>query len=348
MNVKISVIVPAFNVERYIEKTLESLVKQTLEEIEIIVVDDGSTDGTQEILMRYQQAYSDKLRIFTIENEGVSHARNVGVRHAKGEYVMFVDSDDYIAPNMCELLFEQASKYRDDLVVCNRYDVYDEKIVERECNLSLEHGPLVSHPEEYLNITPFPWDKLYKKDLFLQVGFKEGIRFEDLLAIFLIATKAKSISVVKEPLYYYRRTSVGGFLNSLTEETLDIITAFDTLIATLKKEQLYETYETQLEYMCIRHFCARYQTFFSMKEKGSLSLKCRLIDETQQFLEKQFPNWRENPYIFKCKDENVVRHFKYYQNAKKLKSYVRIRHMIPNWLLKGIKSGLKLCKKATA
>ena len=120
--IKVSVIVPVFNGELYIQKCVESLLKQTLKEIEIIVVNDGSTDNTLNIVSQYQDS---RLKVISIKNQGQGKARNIGVQEAKGRYLGFVDSDDYIKEDMFEELYECANKKQADLVICpyHRVDI---------------------------------------------------------------------------------------------------------------------------------------------------------------------------------------------------------------------------------
>ena len=105
---KVSIILPVYNVEKYLSACLDSLLAQTLEEIEIVAVNDGSTDGSLQILQAYQSLNPEKLFIFSTENHGVSRARNYGFAHSHGEYVWFVDSDDFVEPDACRLLYEKA------------------------------------------------------------------------------------------------------------------------------------------------------------------------------------------------------------------------------------------------
>ncbi|MDF2845396.1 MAG: CDP-glycerol:poly(glycerophosphate) glycerophosphotransferase [Herbinix sp.] len=124
-NFKISIIMPVYNVERYLRACLESVVNQTLEGVEIIVVNDGSKDNSISILNEYEKKHSDRMKVFTTENHGVSHARNYGLARATGEYILFVDSDDFIEKDMCEKLYHKAIRDNNDIVICGRYNVYE-------------------------------------------------------------------------------------------------------------------------------------------------------------------------------------------------------------------------------
>ena len=127
-NVKISVIVPVYNVERYLSACMDSLVNQTMEDIEIIAVNDGSPDNSLAILEDYQERYPQKVQVLSIENHGVSYARNYGADHASGEYLLFVDSDDYVDVRMCELMYRKAKKDHNDVVICNKNSLYESNL----------------------------------------------------------------------------------------------------------------------------------------------------------------------------------------------------------------------------
>ena len=122
-NIIISIIVPVYNVERYIEKCVESIISQTFRNIEIIIVDDGATDRSG-VIADQLATRDQRIRVIHKQNGGLSSARNEGVVHAKGKFLMFIDSDDYIAPNMCEVLYKHAIDNSCDLVECGVNKVY--------------------------------------------------------------------------------------------------------------------------------------------------------------------------------------------------------------------------------
>lgn len=121
---KISIVIPVYNVEKYLRTCLDSVVNQTFKDIEIVIVNDGSKDGSLDILKEYESRYPKLITVYSTENRGVSHARNYGIARSHGEYLLFVDSDDYIEPDMCEKLYEKASKDNNDIVICKYYDIY--------------------------------------------------------------------------------------------------------------------------------------------------------------------------------------------------------------------------------
>ena len=300
---KISIIIPVYNVERYLRTCLDSVVNQTLDGIEIIAVNDGSTDNSLKILEEYQSKYSDRMKVFSTENRGVSHARNYGLARASGDYIQFVDSDDFIELDMCEKLYNKAKENDYDLVICGRYNVYEREHI-NELNkeapklIYLNRGfTLQDNKYEFAQILPFPWDKLFKRKLLEGMEFPEKMRFEDLVFVYKVCCRVKSVGIVDEPLYNYRRTSQGGFLQSFSEQTLDIVKAFRLVIDYMKENGYLDMYHDEIEFICARHFIYRYPALFKGTNKGKLAIKKKIIIETQNFLDTEFPNWRNNHYL---------------------------------------------------
>ncbi len=238
-DIKVSIVIPIYNVEKYLRQCLDSVCGQTLKEIEVIAVNDGSTDGSVQILKEYEERYPDILHVYHIENQGVSHARNFGVTKAAGEYILFVDSDDFVATSTaCELLYNKAVEGGDDIVLCKYYDVREKTLTKKlirtkskSYNISYESDFNVHENKfELIHISPFPWDKLYKRELIAKYPFPQGLRFEDLAIMYPVICDAQRIGVIKKRLYNYRRASTTSFLNSLNEHTLDIIPALSLMV----------------------------------------------------------------------------------------------------------------------
>ena len=333
---KISVIVPVYNVERYLRTCLDSLINQTLEDIEIIVVNDGSPDNSLSILKEYEHNYASKVCVYSIENHGVSYARNYGADRAKGEYLLFVDSDDYVEPQMCELLYKKAAEDGNDLVLCNRNNIYESQagrdIVDPNDMMTAgQNFTIAQYPFELCWLSPFPWDKLVRRQLFYDIRFPENIRFEDLAYVLKLACMATSIGVVRAPLYNYRRTTTGGFLNSFSEATLDIVKAFENVMEFMKEHQFEMCYRDELAYVCTRHFFFRYPALFSNRE-SDLKLKKRMVNETHDFLDQNFPGWQNNHYLKYSSSAEIRKHRTLYYNRKKLLTAVTINKFIPQRL----------------
>ncbi|NUU67350.1 glycosyltransferase [Enterobacteriaceae bacterium BIT-l23] len=206
--VKVSVIVPVFNVEKYVEKCMDSLLNQTLTDIEIIIVNDGSTDRSGEIVQRYIRQYNN-IKYVEQENKGLSEARNAGVRYAEGEYLAFLDSDDWVKADAYEILYNKAIINNDDIVCCGFYMSFENGAAQREYITSKEYNsvePLIEF-EIFRHIKVAAWDKLYNREFFIRSGIRypAGLWYEDTAVSVPLLLKAKKISVISRPLVYYRQ-----------------------------------------------------------------------------------------------------------------------------------------------
>ncbi|HKL79707.1 MAG TPA: CDP-glycerol glycerophosphotransferase family protein [Mobilitalea sp.] len=350
-NYKISIILPVYNVERYLSQCVDSIFEQTLPDIEVIAVNDGSTDQSLKILEKYQKIYPDRVKIYSISNSGVSHARNYGIDRARGEFILFVDSDDFLELDMCEKLFYKAKKDGNDIVICGRYNVYEKEHIgqymkETAGTMLINRNFKLSDCKfELAHISPFPWDKLFKRELLSGIYFPENLRFEDLVFSYEAACKAECIGVVEEPLYNYRRTRQGGFLNSFTEQTLDITRSFDLMFDYMKKNGYWETFHDELEYICTRHLLFRYGSLFKRENKGKLKLKKQIIRETQDFLDDNLPNWRKNHYLRYSAAPELKKKLKLYTSRGKLLRMAFIREYTPNAIVQVFKHGRNFTEK---
>ena len=194
----ISIIVPVYNVERYLRRCLESLIRQNYDEIEIIVVDDGSTDKSGEICDDFAEK-DKRVRVFHKKNGGLSDARNFGIKKAKGEIIAFVDSDDYVSECFVGDLYEMMVGDDADVVTCG----YDSVKPKRE-TISGEDAT-IRLLTELENIDILAWNKLYKKNLFVMndIWFPKNKKHEDLLTIYKILSMARRVSYLDESLYCY-------------------------------------------------------------------------------------------------------------------------------------------------
>ena len=164
---KISLIVPCYNVEKYLSRCLDSLVSQTLQEIEVICINDGSPDRCIDILQNYKKEYPDKIVVIDKKNEGVWRGRQDAIALAKGEYIGFVDSDDYVAPDMCESLYRCASDNGADIAVSGFYrvDADSGKVLNEEMTDARKAFSVKSDPVQLLQLNGAPWNKIFKAHL---------------------------------------------------------------------------------------------------------------------------------------------------------------------------------------
>ena len=194
----ISIVIPVYNVEDFVGKCLGSVKKQRYENLDIVIVDDGSTDESSKICDEFAKNEK-RARVFHKKNGGLSDARNFGIKKAKGEIIAFIDSDDFVENNFINAMYREIEKKGVDIVVCG-YDTVRPKpkiISGKDATIKL----LVEQENEDVVV----WNKLYKKSLFIDnnIWFPEGKKHEDALTTYKILSKAKKISYLKEPLYHY-------------------------------------------------------------------------------------------------------------------------------------------------
>ena len=207
--VDVSIIIPVYNAAKYLAQCLDSVIDQTISSFEIIVINDGSTDKSYEILKEYKEKFP-KLIVINQENCGVSQARNTAVMMASGEYVGFVDSDDFIKRAMYEKMYKAAKQGNCDIVICNYilYNGVDHQKVVKEIDKDGCLGKVQALKKFLLNeIKAYSCNKLYKRELFTKnnITFPDLKLCEDTPVGFLLIAHSSKVSTVAEPLYYYRQ-----------------------------------------------------------------------------------------------------------------------------------------------
>lgn len=308
---KISMIIPVYNVEKYIDKCLKSVEKQTYKDSEIIIVNDGSTDNSLEIIEDYV-ARNKNFVCYTIENSGQGGARNFGLTKATGEYVVFLDSDDYIAENCLEKLVEAAEKNDSDIVVCNNYDVAEDgaAICLSESNIKNQTTSLSENPKILLN-RPCPWGKMFKRTLFENLGFVSRVWYEDLRLIPKLYPRASKITYIDDALFFYVQRQGSTMNNSNAVKNLDIIAAFDDLISYYKKEGIYNQYSEVFNYLIVEHIAVSTVTRVVLSEADE---KRCVLKKLQEYV-SQFEGLYSNPYMsFLDSNKKLILFF----NRKKL------------------------------
>ena len=205
--VKVSVIVPVYNMEKYLQQCLDSLLVQTLEDIEIICVNDGSTDSSAEILACYV-AKDERIKVINKPNGGLSSARNAGIRKAIGEYIGFVDSDDYIAPDFYEKLYQTAKRAHANIVATNIIKFNSEK---QWSFLTFEKFKSMDRLDKKYRLFNLPffcyvWNKIYNREKLLNANlwFREGELWEDMYFIHKALYYMGRVAVMSDSAYYYR------------------------------------------------------------------------------------------------------------------------------------------------
>ena len=285
----LSVIIPVYNVENYLNECLDSVINQTLEDMEIICIDDGSTDNSPHILKEYSKK-DKRIKIITKENGGQATARNLGIKEAQGEYIAFVDSDDFIEPTMFEKLYTKAKDNNLDIAMCKiaTYDNQTEEIKDNVWYYMLGvfrdfEKDIFNHKdtkEFTCHIAVTPYNKIYKTTLLKEnnILFPEGLIFEDEKFFYDTYLRAKRVSIVDEFLYYYRINRKGSTVDTIKDNDFSDIVPISKLIReTFKETDNYEDYKILLSNRFIHLQLARFtQTSQKYKENFFNLLKSDL------------------------------------------------------------------------
>lgn len=289
---KVSVIVPVYNVEKYIDRCLNSLLNQTLDDIEFIIVNDGSPDNSEKIIKKYLKK-SSKFKYYIKENGGLSDARNYGLKYANGEYIAFLDSDDYVESDMYQKMYEKAISNNFDMVVCDINYVYDDKIVKAFSNIKDD----TTNIKMVMNsIYPAAWNKLFKKELFKNnVYFKKGVWFEDVEFIYRLLPYIKNIGVCHEAYINYVQRD-GSITNTIDKRIYHYIDNFNGIIDFYKKRKLYDEYFKELEYSYVRY---TYATFVKSVSRYNYQDYLKAVDDAIKNVCEHFPKYRRNKYFYK-------------------------------------------------
>ena len=222
MNKLISIIIPVYNVENYLKKCIESVIKQTYKNLEIILIDDGSTDNSGKICNEYLKKDS-RIIVIHQENKGLSEARNAGLNIAKGEYIGFVDSDDYIANDMYEILIKLIVEYNADIAICNYTTNKGKKIIKTDKNNIHIFNKKQSTEKliENNTIDNVVWNKLYKKDIFNTIKFIPNRMYEDIAIMYQLIDKAQKIVYTDAIKYFHNTNNEKSITHTITEKSIN-------------------------------------------------------------------------------------------------------------------------------
>lgn len=302
-NIKISVIVPIYNTEKFLRKCIDSIINQTLEEIEIILINDGSTDNSHNICLEYTKKYPEKIRYVNNRNIGCSATRNLGVKLAQGEYIAFVDSDDYIENTMYEEMLLIAEKKEKDIVISgiNYVDIVNNKIkVEIPKPLKNKYDFLLRE-----NKITNPYNKIFKKNLII----KNNIIFpidthcvEDLVFCFKAVMSTKKIGYIYKSFYNYISHGNNSVYN--LEKRLGVFISFNEIYRFMEENNFINNRELIDKFYKLYNFYAIIWTFNMLSDYKKVSkedyIKYKKIF-TEKLIEQKFLNFKSRILIMKCK-----------------------------------------------
>ena len=285
----LSVIVPCYNGEKFIGRCLESLVNQTLKDMEIIVINDGSTDNSQDIIDSYANKYHN-IKAYKIPNSGIADARNFGVSKVETPYFGFLDCDDYTDVTMFEKMYNKAIETNAQVVVSNFYWVKGKKKkLEKE-------GPYNTGKDMLIHLFAVLWNKIYDTAFVrsTNIRFPSGNRYEDAYFLYCLAPNIERLAFVDEAFVHYVQHD-NSITHNNNEEVKNMITIFDNILNYYAHTNRYDEYHDELEYLHIKFFL------------GNSFLRSARIDDKQDrdytiqlgwnMLNDEFPDWHHNHYL---------------------------------------------------
>lgn len=291
---RFSIIIPVYNVERYIRRCMDSLMKQTFDDFEVIVVDDETPDNSMAIVQEFVEQFPDKIRTVRQKNTRQGGARNRGVNMARGEYILFADSDDYVSTDLLQTVDAYLRHTPADILVFRFTSVTESG---RELDVAgigeLKPGLYtpMSH-EQLLSLSAAPWNKVYRSSFYRGCGmqFPEKLLYEDGMTNLLYAS-AKTILVCPESLYYYVQSENSSIRQKPSERMLDIITVNGLLKEAFARGGMSDSHRDYLECLLLK------STVYIMDIINEADHNCLLQQKLADYIRKEFPNCLENGYI---------------------------------------------------
>lgn len=310
----VSVIVAAYNVERYLEACIKSLMRQSCQDLEILLIDDGATDRSGEICDKYANIDS-RIRVIHKKNGGISDVRNTGLVQALGKYVMYVDGDDYVAENYVEAAVSCAEKHQADIVIMDFEEIEEATGRRDKWSMQIPRDIVmdVKQVPELLITAPSPCNKLYNRKFWQNTGLTYPLdrNYEDLtMTPRLLVNAARIVYLQSEPLYYYI-IHEGSIMRSrnFQKSYMDRKAAIEDILLYFREQGLYETFQNELEYLAFEH-----AYFVPIKEILVYEPRSPYLRAFREYISEIFPKASKNLYVKKClssKDKIMLRLMKW-------------------------------------
>ncbi|MBU5336143.1 glycosyltransferase family 2 protein [Intestinibacter bartlettii] len=289
INPKISVIIPVYNTSQYLARCLDSILNQDFEAYEVICVNDGSSDNSLEILREYEKK-SSKIKVIDQVNSGVAQTRNTALKHASGDYLAFLDSDDFVRENYLSRLYDAAIDNKSDIVICNFYRYYEQINLAKPVFYKFRRGVFNKYdilkgliPDNLIH--SYLWNKLWKREIFENHSTFPNMKFEDLAIMSELIYKADRITVINDALYYYRirKTSIVRSISLQTQN--DYMKAYALIRLFLEKTGEYSRFKRHFFYLSLKVYIVMLAVNFMLfKEQPSLRLLAQNIFSIKSFI----------------------------------------------------------------
>ncbi len=294
-NIKVSIVVPVYNAQKYLRTCVDSLVNQTLEEIEIILVDDGSTDESSSIISEYENQYPSKVIVIHKENGGQASARNMGIEISRGTYVGFVDADDYVDVTMFDKMYRNTEGETIDMVACD-YE-YIEYASGKNLTQYAKVKQITDKKEMFIDPLVSPWNKLYRRQILKDTGvlFREGCVYEDTAFYMKLIPYISKTNYVGEKLVYHYK-HVSSTMNGVqTAKVADMFTILEDIQQYYKEQGFWEQYKKELEYFSVKILlCSSFERVTCINDK---KLRKRLLEKTWTIIQDNYGEYRKNMYL---------------------------------------------------
>lgn len=337
-NIKVSIIIPVYNSEKYIEKCIESAINQTLDNIEIIIINDGSKDSSEKIINKYLN--KSNIKLISKENEGCGIARNIGIQNSKGEYIFFLDSDDYIEKDALRKMYEIAIKENVSIVKGSIISIYG-FIKGKNILYSNKNNEIIDFRKDkdlLIRESNIVCNKLIKKDLLKNITFSNNLKWEDLAIITPLLIKAKKMYLMKDFTYYYRltinNTTISDYFKP-NKKFLDIFETIKHLYKNLDYINYDKSYDNILKQISILHSTYRIENIYFWKIKKNI--KNKLLGIFSSLINIEYSNYYKdiifikniNGNIFyKASNKRALKLSKEYANTDKEKLVVEFINLI--------------------
>ncbi|MBO2527795.1 MAG: hypothetical protein CW335_06445 [Clostridiales bacterium] len=292
-----SLIVPIYKIEDYLPKCIDSVLAQTCQDFELLLVDDGSPDGCGAICDDYAQRYPEKIRAIHQPNGGAGAARNHGIELSAGDYLLFIDGDDYLSDNFLADLKKTIDATPADLIL---YGAEVEKNGKKvgELHELVDQGKLLTvknEPDLFFGVMA-PWNRAYRRSLFTEhdITFATKVWYEDIRVVTKILAVAETAIRLPQCYYHYLQREGSAMNNKNSERNIEIIYAYDDILNWYQSNGFYEKYRDALEFQAIQHIWLAATVRVLLIDR-----KHHLIADFRAYMEKNFPRFRENRYLSK-------------------------------------------------
>ncbi len=337
----ISVIVPVYNVQDYLVQCLDSILSQTFPYFELICVNDGSTDKSRDILEKYKKR-DYRIKIIDKENGGLSSARNAGMKIAKGEFLSFIDSDDWVDKTMLEKLYKNIQDTNSDIAICavHQFDETNQQIDDSNpyYTLGFFDSTFDGRSFSYKDTKPFimdvcvmAWNKLYRKSLTdkYNAHFPDGFIFEDGPFFFSIFFKTQRVCIVRDFLYYYRINRKNSIIQKAGKKFLDVIDVSEMMFNEIRNIEDFEDIRYTFFRKKVEDFIYRFEHLNSKYKKAfadKLKKESSLIIESDVLSDKVRGKFRYNYFLFK---NLITGNINFYERQKfKIKSMYKLMEIL--------------------